>query len=79
MLNRAGMTAGKLFQAQDVPRRESDPVGGTILQRGRQLLAAPPDGIDVQARELGDEPAPAVPKLGTLDGGVQHAAAHRAG
>src|SRR5512135_3693683 len=40
------------------------------MQRGRQFFPSPADGIDVQAREPGDEPIPTVPELGTLDGGV---------
>jgi hypothetical protein len=40
------------------------------LERGRQFFPSPADGIDVQAREPGDEPVPAVPEPGTLDGGV---------
>jgi hypothetical protein len=40
------------------------------LERGRQFVPAPADGIDVQAGEPGDEPVPAVPELGRLDGGV---------
>ena len=48
----------------------SDPIGGAILERGRQFFSSPADRIDVQARELGGEPIPTVPELGTLDGGV---------
>jgi hypothetical protein len=33
-------------------------------------LPASADGIDVQAREPGDEPIPAVPEPGRFDGGV---------
>src|SRR5512135_1173109 len=40
------------------------------MQRGRQFFPSPADGIDVPAREPGDEPIPTVPELGTLDGGV---------
>jgi hypothetical protein len=40
------------------------------MQRGRQFFPSPADGIDVQARDPGDEPIPTVPELGTLDGGV---------
>ena len=40
------------------------------MERGRQFFSSPADGIDVQAREPGDEPVPAVPEPGTLDGGV---------
>src|SRR5512135_3414640 len=40
------------------------------MQRGRQFFPSPADGIDVQAREPGDEPISTVPELGTLDGGV---------
>ena len=45
-------------------------IGGAIVERGRQFLPSPADRIDVQAREPGDEPIPAVPEPGTLDGGV---------
>ena len=40
------------------------------MERGRQFFPPPADRIDVQAREPGDEPVPAVPEPGTLDGGV---------
>src|SRR5512135_3423331 len=70
MLNRAGRTVGTFFQRRASPAGEPDPIGGAILQRGRQFVPAPAEGIDVQAREPGDEPVPAVPELGTLDGGV---------
>jgi hypothetical protein len=40
------------------------------LERGRQFFPSSADRIDVQAREPGDEPVPAVPKPGTLDSGV---------
>jgi hypothetical protein len=40
------------------------------LERGRQFFPAPADGIDLQSREPGDEPVPAMPELGTRDGGI---------
>ena len=40
------------------------------MKRGRQFFPSPADGIDVQAGEPGDEPIPALPEPGTLDGGV---------
>jgi hypothetical protein len=40
------------------------------LERGRQFFPAPADGIDMQSRELGDEPVSTMPELGTLDGGI---------
>ena len=40
------------------------------MERGRQFFPSPADRIDVQAREPGDEPVPAMPEPGTLDGGV---------
>jgi hypothetical protein len=40
------------------------------VERGRQFFSSPADGIDMQAREPGDEPIPTVAELGTLDGGI---------
>ena len=70
MLKRAGTTAGTFFRARGGPARESDPIGGAISERSRQLFPAPADGIDVQTGEPGNEPVPAVPEPGTLDSGV---------
>jgi hypothetical protein len=61
---------GLFFERRASPAGKSDPIGGAILERGRQFVPSPADGIDVQAREPGDEPIPTVPELGTLDGGV---------
>jgi hypothetical protein len=58
------------FERGSSSTREPDPIGGTVVERGRQFFPAATDGIDVQACDQGDEPVPAVPNPGTLDGGV---------
>ena len=64
------MISGTFFRGRAVPRREADPLGGAIVQRGGEFFPAPADGIDVQSGDQGDEPIPAMPDLGRLDGGV---------
>ena len=40
------------------------------MQRSRQFFASPTDRIDMEARQARHKPIPAVPELGTFDGGV---------
>jgi hypothetical protein len=70
LLDQPGSATLVFFDERTPAAGESDPVGGAILERLGQLLPTPPDGVDVQPGEEGDEPIAAVPELVTLDGGV---------
>ena len=61
---------GLSFDGGAAAAGEAYPVGGAVVQRGGEFFPAPADGVDVQARDPGDGPIPAVTELGRLDGGV---------
>jgi hypothetical protein len=61
---------GLFFDGGSAAAGEAYPAGRAVVQRGGQFFPAPADGVDVQARDPGDGPIPAVTELGRLDGGV---------
>ncbi len=61
---------GLFFEGESSAAGEAYPVGRAVVQRGGQFSPAPADGVDVQARDPGDGPIPAVTELGRLNSGI---------